>query len=290
MIGPCIMAEREKLKHLQHASTSGRTAHMIEHLLQRMNHAAIHDFRIALPSAEHDEASDMPSPGAPALRFSTPFYHRRPNHPFHVRLLVDMEHFGEDAMLDLAVTATEGLLIAPVQKQIPLRSLRGNPQVEWEVTGRSTDDQGEIVARVGNYFAWCEIVIAERAVRHAHHAKPRPHKRQLPRDQGEAVFTGYEFRYLGEEAGRAVYSPQERKILINTAAPTVQLYLDGRGNFRDSARLLLAELFMDVISDELARYRLGKNGMKDDVEAFQRIKQAIIRRYGSDIHLSFLNA
>ena len=102
------------------------------------------------------------------------------------------------------------------------------------------------------------------------------------------MFTGYEFRYLGEDQDRAVYSPEERKILINTAAPTVQLYVDGHGNFRDSARLLLAELFMDVIAEELARWKLGRSGLAEDVAAFHDAKREIIRRYGSDIHLSFM--
>ena len=69
----------------------------------------------------------------------------------------------------------------------------------------------------------------------------------------------------------------------------MRLYVDGRGRFRDSARLLLAELFMDVISDELARRRLEQHGNAGDLAAFHRAKQDIIRRFGSDIHLSFLS-
>jgi len=111
----------------------------------------------------------------------------------------------------------------------------------------------------------------------------------MPRDHGEDMFVGYEFRNLNNELDRAVYSPKERKILINTAAPTVQLYVDGRGHFRDSARLLLAELFMDVISDELARWSIEKSGQKGDFEAYHTAKQDIIRRYGNEIHLSFSN-
>lgn len=102
------------------------------------------------------------------------------------------------------------------------------------------------------------------------------------------MFVGYELRNLNNELERAVYSPKERKIIINTGAPTVQLYVDGRGRFRDSARLLLAELFMDVISDELARRSVDKSGLKGNVEAYHAAKLDIIRRYGSEIHLSFL--
>ena len=52
---------------------------------------------------------------------------------------------------------------------------------------------------------------------------------------------------------------------------------------------MLAELFMDVISDELARRLVDKSGHKDNVEAYRAAKQDIICRYGSEIHLSFLN-
>ena len=103
------------------------------------------------------------------------------------------------------------------------------------------------------------------------------------------MFMGYEFRNLDNELERAVYDPRERKIVINTGAPTVQLYVDGRGYFRDSARLLLAELFMDVISDELARHVVRKSGQEGSVAAFHAAKQGIVRKYGSEIHLSFLS-
>ena len=87
-----------------------------------------------------------------------------------------------------------------------------------------------------------------------------------------------------------MYSPQERKILINTGAPTVQLYVDGRGHFRDSARLLLAELFMDAIAEELAKRITQKDGQEPDTEAQHAAKLDIIRRYGMEIHRSFGNA
>lgn len=289
MIAPCVMAEQEKLRHLERASTSGRTTHMIEHLLQRMNRAAIHDLGITLPSPGRETTPEDVEEHPAALRFSTPFYYRKPNHPFHVRLLVDPGQFPDDMTLHIETILSGGLTMDPVPGGIPVSQLRDRPPLEWTVTGASPDDRGEIVARAGNYLAWCEIVIAEHAAAHNHHARARVPRRRLPRDHGEVMFTGYEFRYLGRDMDRAVYHPEERKILINTAAPTVQLYVDGRGNFRDSARLLLAELFMDVISEELARYRISRPGQKNDVDAFHAAKREIIRRYGSDIHLSFQN-
>lgn len=289
MIAPCVLAEQEKLNHIERATTSGRTAHMIDHLLQRMNRAAIHDFGIVpSPPLEGGAHAPVPEDEHAPLRFSTPFYYRRPEHLFHVRLLVDAAQFDADARLELELTHSAGLKLDPVRSDIPLADLCGAPVVEWTATGAAPGDRGEILARVGSYLAWCEIVIAEHASTHSHHPRPHVGHARPPRDHGEALFAGYAFRYLGKDADRAVYSPEERIILINTAAPTVQLYVDGRGSFRDSARLLLAELFMDVISDELARRRLAKAGQATDVEAFHAAKREIIRRYGSDIHLSFM--
>lgn len=88
LIAPFVMAEQEKLRHLERATTSGRTAHMIEHLLQRMSQAAIHDFGIVAPASTTAGPSGTDVRPA-ALRFSTPFYYRQPNHSFLVRLLID---------------------------------------------------------------------------------------------------------------------------------------------------------------------------------------------------------
>ena len=83
---------------------------------------------------------------------------------------------------------------------------------------------------------------------------------------------------------RAVYSPEEHLILINTEAPTVRLYVDARGQFRDGARLLLAELFLDVITDELARRYIDRTRKKGQPEAYRKAKQDLVRRYGVEVH------
>ena len=298
LIAPHVQAEQDKLRHLERATTSGRTAHMIEHLLERMNLAAIHDFGIVHPpTVAHGDPEQAAAADPAPLRFTTPFYYRRPDHPFHVRLLVDPQRLGVDAVLTVDATLSEGLDIEPAPGPTPVATLGSERQLTWTVRGVAPGERGELVVRAGSYLAWCEIVIAEHASGHAHHPTPRheppagqAHRHHPPRDHGEAMFAGYAFRYLGKEADRAVYSPEERKILINTAAPTVQLYVDGRGNFRDSARLLLAELFLDVIADELARYRISHAGRGGDVEAFLAAKREIVCRYGSDIHLSFMAA
>ena len=289
MIAPCVLAEREKLKHLEHASTSGRTSHMIENLLERMNRAAIQDLGISLPAPETDATTAPAAERPAALRFTTPFYYRQPNHPFHVSLLIDPTQLAEDEVLQFAYVLPDSLHLDPAPAELAVSTLHDPQRIEWTVVGDTAGSRGEISVRAGSHWAWCEMVVAEHASGHSHGVSAHAVKHRPPRDHGERMFIGYEFRHLDNELDRAVYSRAERTILINTAAPTVQLYVDGRGHFRDSARLLLAELFMDVISDELARCAVEKSGRQGDAEAFHRAKLDIIRRYGSEIHLSFLN-
>jgi len=288
MIAPYVLAEQEKLKHLERATASNRTSHMIEHLLQRMNLAAIQDMGIILPP--YMETADVDETEHPAaLRFTTPFYYRKLNHPFHVTLLIDPDQFDPDEVLDFNYTLPDSMRMEPLPTAIQVSELN-NRRIEWTVVGDTAGDHGKITVRAGSYWALCEMVIAEQASGHSSYGTSgHAVKKRLPRDHGVDMFVGYEFRNLNNELDRAVYSPKERKIIINTGAPTVQLYVDGRGHFRDSARLLLAELFMEVISDELARCLIEKSGHKDDIEAYHAAKMDIIRRYGSDIHLSFLN-
>lgn len=286
MIAPYVLAEQEKLKHLERATTSGRTRHMIEHLLQRMSRAAIQDLGIILPpSADPEAEEELPA----ALRFTTPFYYRKVNHTFHIALLIDPKQFSGDEVLTFNYSLPDSIHIEPAPTAIAVRDLGEMQRLEWTIVADATGERGEIDVRAGTYWAWCEIAVAEHASRRSHDWSGHVAKKGSPRDHGADMFVGYEFRNLNNELDRAVYSAEERKIIINTGAPTVQLYVDGRGHFRDAARLLLAELFMDVISDELARRSVEKSGHKGNVGAYRAAKQDIIRRYGSEIHLSFLN-
>ena len=293
MIEPYVLAEQEKLKYLGHAETSGRISHMIDHLLHLMSRAAVEDFGLLQLPGPDLAAGALDEVDFPAeLRFTTPFYYRKVNHPFHVALLLDPKQFSGDEVITFNYALPDSMHIEPAPTLIAVRELGDRQRIEWTVVGDAVGEHGEINVRAGSYWAQCEIVVAEDAPRHGRigYSAGYVAKRGLPRDHGVDMFSGYAFRDLDNELDRAVYSPDERTIIINTNAPTVRLYVDGRGHFRDSARLLLVELFMDVISDELAQRSIDKSGHKGDIEAYRAAKQEIIRRYGSEMHLSFLNA
>ncbi|MDY7116898.1 ATP-binding protein [Halomonas sp. SSL-5] len=285
LIAPHVLAEQEKLKHLARATTSQRTDHMIEHLLQRMSRAAVQDLGLTPPPVgEPREAPGLDT----ALRFTTPFYYRQPGHPFHVALLVDRAQLPEGATLAIDYALPDSLAIDATPTRVSLDELDEQGRLIWTLEGGEEGARGEINVRAGAYWAWCEFVLARHASHHGQGGVPHAPHRGPARDHGEAMFLGYEFRNLEESLDRAVYSPTERKILINTGAPTVQLYVDGRGHFRDAARLLLAELFLDVIAEELATRSLEGSGRQGSVADFHATKQAIIRRYGSEVHRAFL--
>lgn len=290
MIAPHVRAEQEKLRHLERAATSERTAHMIEHLLQHMSQAATHDVGIVVPAASDEDGAPTADTGqVAALRFSTPFYYRRVGHPFRVSLLLDPDQIDADAVLAFDPALPETMTIQPAPADLRLQDLQDRTRLEWTVAA-DVPARGEITVRACAYWAWCEVVVAEIATSHAQSdSAVQARRHRVPRDHGLDMCMGYEFRALPDAGARAIYDTETRKIIINTSAPTVQLYVDGRGYFRDSARLLLAELFMDVISDELARRLLDRSGRAGDVAAFQTAKQEIVRKYGSDIHLSFMS-
>ncbi|MDQ0767594.1 hypothetical protein QF031_000343 [Pseudarthrobacter defluvii] len=302
-VATAVQAEKEKLTHLERATTSGRTAEMIERLLQHMNEAAVLD--LGLETAPVVPNGDGPrGPGTPlpaVLRFTTPFYYRPPGHPFHITLLLDPNRLPGSETLEFELGLPSSIGLDPLPASVPVGTLGDTHRLQWTATGEQAGERGEITARAGDYWALCEVVIAEDASRRSpdqppHQAvaaagtPPAPHRRvqRASHDHGVDLFTGYDFRNLHNSTDRAVYSEEERKVIINTAAPTVQLYVDGRGRFRDSARLLLAELFLDVISDELARRRVEQRGRSGDLEAFRNAKRTIIGRYGSEVHRTFL--
>jgi hypothetical protein len=93
------------------------------------------------------------------------------------------------------------------------------------------------------------------------------------------------FYYVGTyDLGCYLIDTGQGLILINTEAPTVRLYVNGQGHFKDGARLLLAELLLDVITDEMARRYVDRSTRQGEPEAYHQVKQDLIRRYGVEIH------
>lgn len=287
LAGP-IAAQRAELRHLEHATTSHHTGHAIDRLLLYMSEAAGRDLGVS-PGASPAEAGGAPAP----LRFATVHLRRRPGRPVTVELLVDRARLDPTEVLTLEGDLPASMRIEPAPAPWPVGELPDGDGPCWTLTGDTAGARGRLTARAGRYWARCEVVVDEPrppgpvAGRRTPSTVPGPARPRVPRDHGEMLFEGYDLCHLHDEGDRAVYDPARRRVLINTGAPTVQLYLDGRGHFRDSARLLLAELFLEVIAEELARRSLHDAGRAADPAALQRAEREIVRRYGADVHRFF---
>ena len=285
-IAPVIESERLRLSHVDHAATSKRTESLIQLVLARMNQVALEDLGIVLSPGPGSGGYGPYPTGRPAvLRFSTPFYHRPAHHPFRVSLLVDRARLLDDQVLEVSHQLPDSMMIDPDVTRLLVGDLPPDGRFSWTLTGFTAGDRGILRVSTGPFTATCQVVIAESASRHSSRPAHTP-RASIPWDQDNStdLFVGYELRNLDNDIDRAVYEPTERLIIVNTEAPTVRLYIDGQGRFRDSARLLLAELLLDVIAGELARRYVDRTMRKGDIEAYEQARQTFVRRYGLEIH------
>lgn len=291
MISEAIRKEQQRLSHIDHATTSRRTQIMIEHVLQKMNKIAVEELGIVLPPGPGSGRYGPFDTGRPAvLRFSTPFYYRKVNHPFHAAMIVDRSQLMEQEILTFDYDLPESIKVEPDFEDMTVSELPESGRFEWTVTGSEVGAKGRIGVSSGPYTAYCEIVIAENASGKGYgHPSGKP-PAPWNMDNSVDLFRGYELRNLNNDMERAVYSPEERLILINTEAPTVRLYVSGQGHFKDGARLLLAELLLDVITEELARRYVDRTTQKGQRNAYRQAKQDLIRRYGVEIHSILLGS
>lgn len=285
MIVNSIKSEQLRLSHIDNAKISQRTQTMIENLLHKMNRIAVEELGIILPPGPGSGGYGPYDTGRPAvLRFSTHFYYRKVSHPFHVALAADLNQLPEDGILTVVYELPDSMKAEPHPDTIAVSELGKDGRFVFTVSGSEIGAAGRIGVTWGGYEAFSEIVIAENASGKGYgHPSGRP-RAAWDKDNSTEMFRGYELRNLENDMDRAVYSPQERLILINTEAPTVRLYVDGRGHFKDGARLLLAELFLDVITDELAHRYVDRTTRRGEPEAYREAKQDLVRRYGVDIH------
>ncbi|HCP14632.1 MAG TPA: ATP-binding protein [Peptococcaceae bacterium] len=285
MIAGHIKNEQIRLSHVDYAKTSLRTRNMIRQVLQRMNQIAIEDLGIILPPGPGSGRYGQFDTGRPSvLRFTTPFYYRKVGHPFHVKMIADRNQIQDQELLSITYQLPDSIRIEPNFTGVMVADLPEDGHLEWMVIGNMIGAKGIIEVATGDYRASAEIVIAENASGKGYgNVSSKP---SIPwnMDNSIDIFAGYELRNLDNDLDRAVYLPEERLIVINTEAPTVRLYVNGQGHFKDGARLLLAELLLDVITDELSRRYVDRTTQKGQAEAYKQAKHDLIRRYGLEIH------
>ena len=284
-IEPLVQEEKFRLSHIDHASTSKRTNILIEKILQKMNTIATDELGIILPpGAGTGKYGPLDTGRSAILRFTTPFYYRQLNHRFRVTAFIDKNQLIAQDIIVFSYDLPSSIKIEPAPNEITVAELPPDGRIEFNVIGGEIGATGKIVIATGPYSATCEIVIASEDTGKGFGQPSGKSPAKWDKDNASALFIGYELRNLDNDIDRAVYKADERLILINTEAPTVRLYVDGQGHFRDGARLLLAELFLDVIAEELAQLYVDRTTQKGVTEAYHQAKQTFIKRLGVEIH------
>ena len=284
-IEPLVQQERFRLSHIDHASTSRRTNILIEKILRKMNAIATDELGILLPpGAGTGKYGPFNTARKAVVRFTTPFYYRQLNHHFRITAFVDKTQLLDQDIIVFSYNLPNSIKVEPAPVEITAAELPSDGRLSFDVIGTEIGATGKIVIATGPYAASCEIVIAaEDTGKGLGQPSVKP-PAKWDQDNATALFIGYELRNLDNDIDRAIYKADERLILINTEAPTVRLYVDGQGHFRDGARLLLAELFLDVIADELAKLYVDRTTQKGISEAYHQAKQTFIKRFGVEIH------
>ncbi len=280
-----VKSEQLRLSYIVDPKISRNMKGRIEQVIQAMNKIAIDDLEILIT---HDSGSDKYIANyarrPDALRFSTPFYYRKAFSPFSVTMITDKNQLQEKDIITFSYDLPDSIKIHPVLESVALSHMQGEDRIIWTAEGSEIGAKGRITAETGQFSASCDIVIAE-------NASGKGYGNPSPKSAGPGfvynyvdMFKGYELRNLEGTAERAVYSPEERLIIINTEAPTVRLYVNGQGHFKEGARFLLAELLLDVITDEFARHFVDRTEKKGQAGAYRQAKNELIRRYGVVIH------
>ncbi|MBC3888804.1 ATP-binding protein [Acetobacterium paludosum] len=282
MIINIVKSEQLRLSHVDRARTSQRTNLLIDTVLEKMNRIAVEELGIRLP--RNPGMNIVRSKNPEALRFSTAFYYRKVKHPFHITLTIDRNQLAEQELLSFINELPAAFTINPSPVAMPVAAIPDNGKLVFTIIGNEIGARGTFGVTSYNYEAFCEVVISDSASGTDQEYLPKKPPASLDRDDSRSLFRGYELRNLGNDTERAIYSSEERLILINIEAPTVRLYVDGRGRFTDGARLLLAELLLDVIAAEMAHRYIDRTSQKGQETAYHQAKQDMVRRYGVEIH------
>lgn len=282
MISDTIKSEQLRLSHTDHATTSRRTQDLIEQVLQQMNEIATDELGIVLPRSGAGKHRIKSRIHQTPLHFASQFYYKKEAHIFSVKLYVDKKQLRGTKLLSFVYEIPDSIQIDPMIESIPISEIPKDGYFQWSIKGSESGEHGRILVKADSYATECDIVIAKQASRAENTIVPDEEaaKKHKPIN----FFKGYELRSLNNDIDRAVFNSEDRVILINTEAPTVRLYVNGQGQFKDGARLLLAELLLDVITDELARSYADiakKNGQS---LTYKQAKQDLIRRYGVVVH------
>jgi hypothetical protein len=286
IIEPHILQEREKRERVEKAQTTEQTRKKIKSLLENFNDIAKNDLNL-LGEAGSNKGRG-PNPSAEAMRFTLPRYHRKVNRMFKVTLVVDTRQITKDSIIRFECEVPDTIEVLTTDMTNIVEGTKEKEEFNIQLIGHRVGDKGMISATLEDdqnpLVVSCEVIIQPDS---EDETNDPPSPRNPPQRGGNEFFNGWEFKSLNTELERTHFDAQSKLIFINTDAPTVKLYVDEHGRYRDdkSGVVLLAELLMDCITEQLARAFVQSSPMLDgDTDAVMSYKNNFIRQYGTIFH------
>ena len=294
------VAEEKKRKNEQErgGKTSAKTKEQIKNILDEFNSIAKAELMLFTDTDKgQGKSGEKESQIEKLICFSMPIYYREVNHSFKIRLLLNLDQLNCNFNIETELVAgTESISLKncdgiSVFNGSELRKEKQD-KIEFILVGHRIGEMGSMVARLRDSDSGqlldsdeCLIdIVAEKKPNHSD--KPRDPKKKW--DNTNEMFRGFELRAENNELVRCYYDKNDRKIIINTDAPTVKLYFDDKRVLPESSNILLAELLMDCIASSFAMKKLEQS-VHHDLEEVAALKQDYIRLYGERIHKSLQN-
>ncbi|MEH7035829.1 hypothetical protein V7054_27120 [Priestia megaterium] len=300
-IEPVILSEREKRERVEKAQTSENTRKKIDELLRGFNKIAEELSIIENTNDKENEnnrkraLNDEEKKDKIYLNFSMPRYIRKVNQRFKVTLIVDTQYIVAETSVNFKLEVPSSISLLSNDTSFIVEGTRNKEEFSIDLIGHRVGDKGTVIAQVEVdnevHEVECEVIIKAEADERS--SSKDNHKKTFNSQSNVSnqIFKGWEFKSLDNPVERTRFDEESGIIIINTDAPTVKIYINSEGQFKEdkAGMVLLAELLMDSVTEKLAKAYVARTAFRDDIEGILAHKQDFIRRYGTVFHKDLLD-
>jgi hypothetical protein len=280
-IEPLVQIEREHAMHDEQTKLDKRLRKKLDHALRELNTIAISELS---DKREAREKSELPPAG---IGFVPERIYVQTGQLVSLNLKVKVPERARAGTVAHVVSDNPEILVLNPRVSIEVRE--DHPSIghaRVDVIGRQVGNEGVITAYVDGYRATALVQVRSR--KEAIHIPPSK--------RGNTLFSDIRFDDRTDPRQRVYFDRVNSDIVVATAAPSVKIYLDGKGRLDTTiqGQVLLAELITEAVCREIAREGVerGRFLAPDGAEA-DAIQSHFIRlqnRYAHLIHGAIVKA
>jgi hypothetical protein len=273
---PLILAERKHAVHDEQTKLDKRLRQKINQALHELNSIALTELSDKKDNDGLPKQIDMPPSG---IVFSPERGYVQTGQTLTLLLYVKLvESANVGATVTVISTSPEVIVLT---QQVLIQPHKHDPmigQARIKVEGRQVGGEGIVTAYVGKHRAQALVQV-------------RSKKENIiiePSKSSNALFTDINFDDRMDPRQRVYFDRVNSSIVIATAAPSVNIYLDEQGRLDTTiqGQVLLAELITEAMCREIARHgvEIGKFLAPDGAEA-DAVQNHFIRLQNQYAHL-----